>query len=228
MANWRLVLPVALAAVAGFQAQAGIPATTAPFWTGPRSAAEFYPDRAQRLGVAGAAVISCTVAAGGALTDCSIKTESPAGFEFGAQALKMSAYMRMPANGTKPGPIDIPINFTLPAPPDSSHWIRGPSGNDLAAVYPARAIRLGLSGRAVLGCRITEEGDLRGCTVESEAPEDYGFGAAALKLAAKFRMSSTTISGKSVEGSVIHIPILFRVPGGPPPPPLPAPLPTPD
>lgn len=95
---------------------------TNPDWVRRPSAedlAQYYPDRAQRLGVAGSASLSCSVTAQGTLTECSVGSEDPADQGFGTAALKMTRLFKMrpmtrdgqPVGGAK---INIPIRFQLP------------------------------------------------------------------------------------------------------------------
>lgn len=81
--------------------------------------AQYYPDRAQRMGVNGTATIGCTVTESGGLSDCSVEGEDPGGQEFGAAALKMAHLFKMrpqtkdgaPVGGAR---ITIPIRFVAP------------------------------------------------------------------------------------------------------------------
>ncbi len=94
---------------------------TNPDWTRIPSGPEvdlLYPVSAQRARVNGRAVIGCQVAASGLLEYCAVIDESPAGFGFGAAALKMSQSFRMrprtkdgvPVSGAE---VNIPINFNI-------------------------------------------------------------------------------------------------------------------
>lgn len=80
--------------------------------------AENYPLAAQRAMVSGQASILCRVLATGTLEACSVVDESPAGFGFGAAAVKMARWFQMrpltldgkPVAG---GEVEIPIHFNI-------------------------------------------------------------------------------------------------------------------
>ena len=55
------------------------------------SAQGFYPDRAERAGAGGRAMIDCAADAEGVLTDCKLVSETPEGLGFGMAALKTAA-----------------------------------------------------------------------------------------------------------------------------------------
>jgi TonB family protein len=97
------------------------------------------------------------------------------------------------------------------------HWLRKPSGEDIAAAYPQRAKDQAVSGRILLECQTTAGGSFSSCTILSVAPDDFGFGEAALKLSRLFRLDPKQ-DGVVLEGGVIQIPIILLAPGGKPAP----------
>ena len=95
-----------------------------------------------------------------------------------------------------------------PVPPD---WRRKPSGDEMAHVYPQAALEKELSGRATISCYVRLDGMLRDCTVVSEEPAGYGFGAAAVELSRSFEMYPGIRDGVPQE-STVRIPIAFSLP----------------
>ncbi len=90
-------------------------------------------------------------------------------------------------------------------------WLAKPSGDDLADAYPHLAETLGVAGHVMLSCKVMTTGRLDDCRVESETPQGWGFGAAALKVAPLFRMAPATAGG-SATTSQVRIPIRFALP----------------
>lgn len=123
-----------------------------------------------------------------------------AGFALAVLACPAAAADKRPAN----------------AQPD---WITRPTAEDLHRYYPKAAWALDLEGEAVVGCAVDLSGALKACKVLSEAPMGLGFGPAALRMTAIFRMSPMIKDGRPTEGGHVAIPIAFKQPTPPAAPP---------
>ncbi|HLZ75178.1 TonB family protein [Phenylobacterium sp.] len=125
--------------------------------------------------------------------------------------LSVLAAMLMQAAAPAPSVITMP------------DWAAKPDGRDVVAVYPKPALMAHVEGSVTIGCEVGVEGRLHECKVLKEDPAEQGFGEAALKLSAFFRMLPMTKDGHPVAGGVIRIPVRFQlqptlIPTEPPPP----------
>lgn len=92
-------------------------------------------------------------------------------------------------------------------------WLKRPVGLDLAPYYPKKALSEGLSGGAVVECRVTSKGRMSGCKIVSETPPGYDFGEAVTKLAYFFQIAPTDGDGAPTVGRPVRISLNYRLPG---------------
>jgi protein TonB len=86
-------------------------------------------------------------------------------------------------------------------------WARTPSARRLAALYPERARERGREGEASLQCVILAGGALDCARVSAT----QGFGAAALRVARRFRHAPTLADGSDAAGARVHLRVVFRM-----------------
>jgi TonB family protein len=207
----------ALAALLALAAQAAEIAH--PQWAAQPTLNQIAATHPKTIPPGGSADLSCTVFSDGALKECTVRSESPAGAGLGPAAQTLVPLYRLAPNqpgftGAAPDEgLTVAFKVTWPRPSVivTPRWISVPSPSDVFAVFPVRAQRNGREGRADLLCTVTATGTLADCTIAREDPTGYGFGAAALSLAGKFRMTPTTVDGAPVAGAKVNVPILFRI-----------------
>jgi hypothetical protein len=87
----------------------------------------------------------------------------------------------------------------------------GPAASDFIAAYPQRAFDSQTAGRAVLACLIQTDRALQ-CTVREETPPGMGFGAAALAVAARYRVKTFDGDPRYAAGAPIVTAVRFVPP----------------
>lgn len=93
---------------------------------------------------------------------------------------------------------------------DHPIWAEAAGFDDVARAYPAKAGDV--DGYAVDHCQVDRTGALIGCAIIKEEPENLGFGAAALSLAPRFRVSPELAQGHG-NALWVDVPIRFQPPG---------------
>lgn len=97
------------------------PTISNPTWLSKPTAAQLgrlYPNRAAERGVRGAATMECRVMASGAVTNCMVVRESPAGYGFGEAALASTRYFKLnprtvDGQAIEGAKVMIPMGFNL-------------------------------------------------------------------------------------------------------------------
>lgn len=92
-------------------------------------------------------------------------------------------------------------------------WRVRPTSETTARFYPERAQRAGVAGSALVVCAIDLGGSAHDCTVISETPPDYGFGAAVASVLESSQFWPAEINGTPVPDFRIRVPLLFKMPG---------------
>jgi periplasmic protein TonB len=113
-----------------------------------------------------------------------------------------------------PVPDQPPALQPQPDPPaviSRPNWIRQPTGEQLARVFPDRALQRGVAGTASLNCLVEVSGRVTDCRITGETPGGYGFGRAAQSVSRYFQISPQTVNG-AAQGSRVAINMRFNLP----------------
>lgn len=183
-----------------------------------------WPRDALRKGIPGQATVNCLVSPQGALFECVVQSETPAGLDYGRAALALTPQLLMKPAELRGQPVvsqaTIPIVFKTEAPLDigpqtrgtasaAMIWSAAPSYAEVAAAYPAKARARRLAGHATLYCDFTNDGRLTHCQTLVEEPRGEGFAAAARKLAERFHAYPATPDGKGLGNVAVQVPVAF-------------------
>jgi len=108
-------------------------------------------------------------------------------------------------------PFTEPAVAGAPAPAPTivrPHWLRQP--DNLAPLYPARALAREKSGLVSLDCIVRTDGNLA-CRVAQETPTGWGFGDAALRISQTYQMEPASRDGAPVEARyTLRVPFELR------------------
>jgi hypothetical protein len=96
-------------------------------------------------------------------------------------------------------------------------WSRSATSADLSRLYPVQALRLGIEARVVATCRIAEDLSLTCTSFEINPPEHRMFEDAAKRILALYRAAPRLKDGKDAVGTVVRLPILFKIADDSPP-----------
>lgn len=168
------------------------------------------PAEARGKGSGGRAVIRCRLTTAGETSGCVILRETPTGLGYGRAGLELAKrYRAAPQAGETI--VELPFDwFRFDTQPD---WLKKPTADDLAAVWPTAAWKKGKGGAALLNCTITVRGLLTDCVVLDESPPGENFGGAAIALSPQLMFKPARLKGEPVP-STINLPVTFKaVPG---------------
>lgn len=85
---------------------------------------------------------------------------------------------------------------------------RQPTPAEVYATYPPRALSEGVNGDVRLLCTVRDDRALE-CAIHSETPLDYGFAAAAMRLASRYVVRAD--DERVAVGARVILPISYRM-----------------
>lgn len=185
-----------------------------------------WPKEAWAKGIDGKTTVLCLVNTRGALFDCLVQSESPAGMHFGDAGLALTQQFLLKPATLKGEPVVSMVAIPLDFHPNGgggvasgfgsrqvAHpvmaWPEAPTYAEVAAAYPAKARAAGIGGRATMNCSFDRAGKLTACETALEEPKGQGFGPAAKVLAKRFRANPTDTNGKTIAGAMVAVPFVF-------------------
>jgi hypothetical protein len=211
------VIAGAVLAASAIAAHAETPVATTG--SAPHPILAYYPWAALAAHVNGEAVLKCGRTEHGAMSDCQLVSEKPAGQGFGAAALAIAAKSKeAPAaeisaehrrvrevtfSFSPDGPCitpDVVSELWMPIQPRFAHF---PDETEIYRVWDQEGG--GFMGRVKLSCKAGGDNRLTKCEVISESPKGYGFGKVALTLTRDIVLRPTAPDGVPVAGQTIVI-----------------------
>lgn len=179
-----------------------------------------YPKKAREERRGGRATLACHMSEAGRLKDCAVVTSDPRNYGFDAAAKQLSRLFAFQVTteadrkATHDVIVQMPFTFD-PATLDQGapvvgkpSWAAIPSDAQMKATFAD--LKVTSVARTMLSCVVQPAGLLADCSVVSEEPAGAGVGAAALRLAPLFRVSTWTTEGLPVVGGTIRIPLRYE------------------
>lgn len=208
----------ALLATGGLVIASAAIAQSGAGWSEAPSVAELaagYPAKAKAARVSGTVNLTCEIGRDSRPRDCAALTEKPGGYGFGAAARKLAERMKLDQTSMIGQNIFIPFTFDIAVLTGESTvtkpaWAALPSVADFQASFPKTENGVN-QVRVVLACTVEAGGALGGCSVAQEEPAGQGYGAGALALASKFRVSPWSTNGEPTVGARIRLPIRYEL-----------------
>lgn len=174
-----------------------------------------YPARAKSAGLNGKVELSCAIGHDDRPRDCAAVLEKPGGYGFGAAAIKLAQHMKVDRQGMYGQNVFIPFAFDTavlngPTTVTKPVWAVLPTAEDFQTTFPKTENGVN-HVRVVLGCNVAADGGLNGCAINQEDPAGQGYGAGALALASKFKLSPWGPQGEPMVGARINLPIRYEL-----------------
>jgi hypothetical protein len=138
--------------------------------------------------------------------------ETPTIESSSSDSLSSSSSEAAPSSTPAPAdqPSSAPSSETSPAPLNDPVVVQGIDPSALASAYPAAARVAAVSGDVTVICDATADGEMSGCRLSSETPPGYGFGDAALSLAAQIKIAPQGKDGSPVAGRAVAWEVPFK------------------
>jgi TonB family protein len=195
-------------------------ADTTPAWAEAPSIADIaaaYPPKARAAKVSGHVELTCEIGRDGHPRDCDPLQEKPFGYAFGAAARKLAEKLKAADPAMVGQNVFVPVSFdawVLGGQPHAVRpaWVELPTLFEFQLSFPKTDNGVNHI-RVVLGCTVETTGALGGCTVADEDPPGRGYGAAALALTSKFRVSPWGPDGEPAVGARVQVPIRYDLTG---------------
>jgi TonB family protein len=177
-----------------------------------------YPRKARDQKIGGRATVACAMNEDGRLKSCYTAASSPKGygFEDAAKALAKRFRFEVTTDADRKAVHSVIVHLPVSFDPEmlreatpvvgKPNWVKLPDADVVDRAFADLDIKGTV--RAVLSCIVVQGGGVADCKIASE--EAPGVGAAALKLAPSFRVTTWSAEGLPVVGGVIRIPVRYK------------------